>query len=221
MRGRIGAQLDASSKEMFDIMLECASRIDRMTHDLLALARIDREASGSVQPGQGLLSAVRILTSRAIEHVDVQTAVETQATLEGRAGQLNHVFIILLDNALRAVASDSDATPRNGAWQRRRKPKRKRRAHSRHRQGARRLLRRDHRRLGPRCGACAARAHLRAVLLATARGRRLGSGPGDRSSDRRGARRHAGLRAFQLGRSRVRRALAAGQGCFQRLSVSE
>jgi signal transduction histidine kinase len=87
------------------IMLDCAVRIERMTLDLLDLSRIDRESSGEFAPGAGLLACTRMLASRLGQDVELRTEVDEKATASGRAGDMNHVFMNVIDNALRAVGT--------------------------------------------------------------------------------------------------------------------
>lgn len=103
IRNRFGASMDASTNELMEIMLDCAERIERMTIDLLDLSRIDREVSGDFAPGFGLLTCTRMLASRIGPDVELVTDVDAKAMTSGRAGDINHVFMNVLDNALRAV----------------------------------------------------------------------------------------------------------------------
>ena len=104
MRRRIGSGLDAASLEMLDTMLDCAGRIEQVTNDLLDLSRVDRAEDDDVRPGAGLLAAVRLARARVSStDVRVEVDVDEDAVLRGRAGDLNQVFLNLLDNAVRAV----------------------------------------------------------------------------------------------------------------------
>jgi signal transduction histidine kinase len=104
LRKRLGGQLDAANTELFDVMVDCAQRIEGMTLDLLNLSRSDRELSGSFAPGSGLLACTRVFAARLEScRVELQSDVDVQAMTSGRAGDLNHVFMNVIDNALRAV----------------------------------------------------------------------------------------------------------------------
>jgi signal transduction histidine kinase len=103
MRKRIGPKIDAASLELMDVMIECAERIERLTQDLLDLSRVDREEGGKYRPSDGLRAALRLFRTRAAEGVTIEDDVETSDVIEGRVGDMNHVFMNLLDNSLRAI----------------------------------------------------------------------------------------------------------------------
>jgi signal transduction histidine kinase len=105
LRAKIGEKLDPRGRELMDAMIDGAGRIERMTTDLLDLSRIDREVDGKFKPGDGLLSAVRLLRARLPEGVLVETHVDEGIETIGRAAELNQVFLNLLDNAARAVGA--------------------------------------------------------------------------------------------------------------------
>jgi signal transduction histidine kinase len=105
MMNRLGASLDPSTRELIGIMLDCAERIERMTLDLLDLSRIDREVSGEFAPGVGLQACSRMFASRLTPDIDFVTEVDSLAVASGRAGDINHVFMNIIDNALLAVGS--------------------------------------------------------------------------------------------------------------------
>ena len=103
VRSKIGDKVDERTLEMLDIFVDCSKRIERITLDLLDLSRVDREEDGRVKPGQGLMSAVRLTCAHLPADVDVHTEVDEETEIFGRAGDLNHVFLNLLDNASRAI----------------------------------------------------------------------------------------------------------------------
>ena len=103
MRKRVGPKIDQPSLELMDVMIECAERIERLTQDLLDLSRVDREEGGKYRPSDGLRAALRLFRTRAGEGVNIEDDVETSEIIEGRVGDMNHVFMNLLDNALRAI----------------------------------------------------------------------------------------------------------------------
>ena len=105
MRRRAGPQLDDASRAMLETMLDCAERIQTTTNDLLDLSRVDRAKQGAVRPAIGLLAAVRLAATRLVSSdVTLDVEVDEHATLNARAGDLNQVFLNLLDNAAREVA---------------------------------------------------------------------------------------------------------------------
>jgi signal transduction histidine kinase len=103
MQKRLGAQLDEASAEMFEVMIDCAARIERMTVDLLDLSRIDREQQATFRPGDGLLAAIRLVSSQLGSKETVDHEVDDQVLMTGRPSDLNHVFLNLVDNARRAI----------------------------------------------------------------------------------------------------------------------
>jgi signal transduction histidine kinase len=103
MRRRVGSKIDGPSLELMDVMIECAERIERLTQDLLDLSRVDREEGGKYRPSDGLRAALRLFRTRASEGVTIEDDVEISPVTEGRVGDMNHVFMNLLDNALRAI----------------------------------------------------------------------------------------------------------------------
>jgi signal transduction histidine kinase len=105
MRTRLAPVVDQHTGELMGMMLDSAERIERMTLDLLDVSRIDRELSGEFAPGAGLKACTRILESRVTFGVQLKVDVDDKAIATGRAGDMNHVFMNVIDNALRAVGS--------------------------------------------------------------------------------------------------------------------
>lgn len=103
MRARMRNRVDPQTFELVDVMIDCADRIERMSRDLMDLSRVDREPSGSFSPSDGLRSAVRLAKARVHGMVSIDDQVQDCTPIEGRAGDINHVFLNLLDNAIRAV----------------------------------------------------------------------------------------------------------------------
>lgn len=103
VRAKMAPKVDERTAEMLDVFVDCAKRIERISLDLLDLSRVDREEDGKVRPGQGLMSAVRLTCAHLPADVDVKTEVDEETEISGRAGDLNHVFLNLLDNASRAI----------------------------------------------------------------------------------------------------------------------
>ncbi len=100
---RLKDQVDAPTREMLDVMVGCARRIERMTVDLLDLSRVDREEQGSFRPGEALASAVRLVSAGLPSTVELSAEIDETTALRGRPGDVNHVFLNLIDNAARAV----------------------------------------------------------------------------------------------------------------------
>jgi signal transduction histidine kinase len=106
MRTRMRNRVDPQTFELVDVMIDCADRIERLSRDLMDLSRVDREPSGTFNPSDGLRSAVRLAKARVIGGVTVDDHVQDSAPIEGRAGDINHVFLNLLDNAIRAIGQN-------------------------------------------------------------------------------------------------------------------
>jgi two-component system NtrC family sensor kinase len=115
MAGRLRDKVDPGTREMFGIMQECAERIERMTVDLLDLSRVDREEQGIFRPGEGLAAAARLASAGAATSVTVDVDIDETAELRGRAGDMNHVFLNLADNAARAVGDHGTVRVRGRA----------------------------------------------------------------------------------------------------------
>lgn len=103
MQRRLEGTVDQQTRELMEVMHGCARRIERMTVDLLDLSRVDREEQGAFRPGQGLASAVRLVSAGIGSDVEVDAEIDETATIRGRPGDVNHVFLNLVDNAARAV----------------------------------------------------------------------------------------------------------------------
>jgi signal transduction histidine kinase len=104
MRKRLTPHLDSATSELMDVMIDCAARIERMTLDLLDLSRVDRDSTSDFAPGSGLLACTRMFASRLDgKTIDLETDVDVLALTSGRAGDINHVFMNVIDNALRAI----------------------------------------------------------------------------------------------------------------------
>jgi signal transduction histidine kinase len=120
MRARMRGRVDPQTFELVDVMIDCAERIERMSRDLMDLSRVDREPSGAFSPSDGLRSAVRLAKARAFGAVTIDDQVQDCTPIEGRAGDINHVFLNLLDNAIRAVGDSGririNATTENGHY---------------------------------------------------------------------------------------------------------
>jgi signal transduction histidine kinase len=105
MRSRLANTVDAGTRQLIDVMFDCAQRIERTTADLLDLSRVDREAGGEFCPSDGLQSAIRLAKARGAMSVIVEDQVEPCPLIHGRAADVNHVFLNLIDNAMRAVGT--------------------------------------------------------------------------------------------------------------------
>jgi len=95
----------STTAAMFALIAECIERIEKYTQDLLDLSRIERPDGGDFQPAKGLESAVRLLSTKLPPDVKIAVEVDSAVELSGRPGEMNYVFMNLIDNALRAVGS--------------------------------------------------------------------------------------------------------------------
>jgi signal transduction histidine kinase len=109
VRRRLSAAIDEGTAQMFDVMQDSAARIERLSIDLLDLSRIEKDQQGLFQPGAGLMSSVRLISVKLDPTVELTLDVDEETTLWGRAGDMNHVFLNLIDNAAHAVAGQKDA----------------------------------------------------------------------------------------------------------------
>ena len=89
--------------DMFELVEECAGRIERLTNDLLDLSRVDRQDVARFRPADGIHASVRVLSAQLPAETRIVTRLDEDIELEGRPGDLNHVFLNLIDNAARAV----------------------------------------------------------------------------------------------------------------------
>lgn len=103
-----------SASPMFALIAECVERIEKYTQDLLDLSRIERPDGGDFQPAKGLESAVRLLSTKLPPDVKISVNVDPAVELSGRPGEMNYVFMNLIDNALRAVGSSGRVEVRAG-----------------------------------------------------------------------------------------------------------
>jgi signal transduction histidine kinase len=103
MRKKLGSSVGESTQQLMDVMIDCAERIDRLTGDLMDLSRVDREVGGPYRPSDGLRAAIRLVQARLASDVQVEEVISDAPIINGRPGDMNHVFLNLLDNAARAA----------------------------------------------------------------------------------------------------------------------
>jgi signal transduction histidine kinase len=103
MRKKLGSSVGESTERLIEVMIDCAERIERLTVDLTDLSRLDREEGGPYRPSDGLRAAIRLVQARLASEVRVEEAIADAPVIEGRPGDMNHVFLNLLDNAAKAV----------------------------------------------------------------------------------------------------------------------
>jgi signal transduction histidine kinase len=103
MRAKLGNTVNQSTQQLMDVMIDCSERIERLTIDLMDLSRVDREVGGPYCPSDGLRAAIRLVQARLPETVAIEEQIMDAPVIDGRPGDMNHVFLNLLDNAARAV----------------------------------------------------------------------------------------------------------------------
>lgn len=103
---RLGDAVDAPTKKMFGVFMDCANRIEAVTSDLLDLSRVDRDGLGAYSPGRGLAACARLMETRFIDGISIELNIDEDPHVVGRAGDMHSVFLNLLDNAARAVESN-------------------------------------------------------------------------------------------------------------------
>ena len=92
-------------------VVECTKRMELITTDLLRISRGHALAKPAPHRlADGLNAAVRLTTTGLPSTVDLQATEACDGLVHGVAGDLNQVFLNLLDNAVRAI--DSDGTIR-------------------------------------------------------------------------------------------------------------
>jgi signal transduction histidine kinase len=120
MRSKLGNTVGESTQQLIDVMIDCAQRIERLTTDLTDLSRVDREVGGLYMPSDGLRAAVRLVKARLSNGVSIEEFIGDAPVIEGRPGDMNHVFLNVLDNAARAVGEEGririDASLNDGAY---------------------------------------------------------------------------------------------------------
>lgn len=83
---------------------ELLDRIERLPHDLLNLAEERERPPGEThRPSEGLAEALRLARARAPRGVRFVIEIEALGRVEGRKGDLDQVFVSLIDHAVRAV----------------------------------------------------------------------------------------------------------------------
>lgn len=92
-----------AAREMLDVAIDCANRIDRLVGDVLDLGRPDSDGVQPWNPNEGLDAAIRLLRHRASGSVDIRRRFEFSGVVLARPAAMNQVFVNLLDNALHAV----------------------------------------------------------------------------------------------------------------------
>jgi signal transduction histidine kinase len=104
LRERVSA--GPRTEGMFALIADCTARIEKLTDDLLDLSRVDRGELGRFRPAEGIRACVRVLAAGLPSKTKIITHLDDEVEVLGRSGDLNHVFLNLIDNALRAVGGE-------------------------------------------------------------------------------------------------------------------
>jgi two-component system NtrC family sensor kinase len=67
------------------------------------LSRVDSEAVARYRPSEGVQACLRLIEAREGAQVQIDADIDESIVLEGRPGDMNHVFLNLIDNAVRAA----------------------------------------------------------------------------------------------------------------------
>lgn len=105
LQRKVTREISPASPPMFALINECAGRIERFTKDLLDLARVEPAEAGPIKPAQGIESVIRLMSTNLPLTVTIDAALDWSIEVTGKPGDLNHVFMNLVDNALRAVGT--------------------------------------------------------------------------------------------------------------------
>ena len=114
LQRRVTAQALPSSPPMFALISECIDRIEKFTQDLLDLSRVERPDGGDFRPAAGIESAVRLLSTKLAPGGQVAVELDGAVELTGKPGEMNYVFMNLIDNAIRAVGTSGRVEIRGG-----------------------------------------------------------------------------------------------------------
>jgi signal transduction histidine kinase len=100
---RLGDALDGRNRELLHSIIESGDRIEQQIADLLSLSRVDQVDETRFRPAEGVQSCVRLLRARARSGVTIEVDLRDTAEIHGRPGDVGHVFLNLIDNAVRAA----------------------------------------------------------------------------------------------------------------------
>lgn len=100
---RLRDTMDPRSRELLHSIIESGDRIEQQIADLLTLSHVDQESNAHFRPAEGVQSCVRLLRARARSGVTIEVDLRDSAELQGRPGDVGHVFLNLIDNAVRAA----------------------------------------------------------------------------------------------------------------------
>jgi signal transduction histidine kinase len=102
---KLGA-MDARVKEVLDGAIQSAGRIERIVDDLMLVSRAGRATSEAFKPASDIDAVVRLIGVRQgaqASSLTIETDVDPEITLYGPPGEINHIFLSLIDNAVKAA----------------------------------------------------------------------------------------------------------------------
>jgi len=100
---RLGDALEGRNRELLHSIMGSGERIEQQIADLLSLSRVDQETMSRFRPAEGVASSVRLLRARSRSGVTIDLDLQDSALLQGKPADIGHVFLNLIDNAVRAA----------------------------------------------------------------------------------------------------------------------
>jgi signal transduction histidine kinase len=103
VRRKLAPAISPRDDQVFVAMIDSSERIHTLIKDLMDLSRVDQEAVARLRPADGVRACVRLVEARLQGAVQIDVDIDDALELEGRPGDLSHVFLNLIDNAARAA----------------------------------------------------------------------------------------------------------------------
>jgi signal transduction histidine kinase len=103
VRRKLAAAMAPRDDDMFGAMIDSGERINTLIKDLMDLSRVDQEVVSRFRPADGVRACIRLIEARIHGTVHLDAELDDTIEIEGKAGDLSHVFLNLIDNAVRAA----------------------------------------------------------------------------------------------------------------------
>jgi signal transduction histidine kinase len=103
VRRKLAAAIERRDDDMFAAMIDSGERINTLIKDLMDLSRVDQEVVSRFRPAGGVRSCMRLIEARTQGSVQMQADLDDSIEIDGKAGDMNHVFLNVIDNAVRAA----------------------------------------------------------------------------------------------------------------------
>jgi signal transduction histidine kinase len=103
VRRKLAAAISPRDDDMFGAMISSGERINTLIKDLMDLSRVDQEGVSRFRPAEGVRSCIRLIEARIQGPVHMDAELDDAIEIQGKAGDLSHVFLNLIDNAVRAA----------------------------------------------------------------------------------------------------------------------